>query len=141
MVSAMRRTTHAINRLMSATSLLLTLVLANACSSDAFSVDPPNIVLMTAQPSVLTRGDTVMLDFYSTDSLPLGETEVARRLDTESLENIGLEVLGWQFRAAFEFSVEVSVPDAVSTGVYIVNVPIANEFADFVIQFRLQVIR
>ena len=136
----MRRATIAINHLMAGTSLFLALVLSSACSSDAFSIDPPNLIPMTAQPSVLTSGDTVTLDFYSTDTLPVGEGDVARRLDTESLENIGLEVLGWQFRAAFEFRVEVAVPDGVPTGVYTVEVPIANEFADFMIQFQLQIL-
>ena len=141
MVSPMRRKTHAINHLMWGTGLFLTLSLYSACSSDAFSIEAPSVVNMTAQPSVLTRGETVVLDFYSTETLPVGQADFARRLDTESVENIGLEVLGWQFRAAFEFSIQVAVPDGVPTGVYNVEIPIANEFADFMIQFQLQIIQ
>ena len=113
----------------------------SGCASNALSTEAPNVLNVTAQPSVLTTGETTRLDFYYSETLPLGDEQLGRQLDPSELEALGISVLGWQFESAFNFFLDIQVSEQVEPKIYSIELPITNEFEQFVVRFNLQVTR
>ena len=111
------------------------------CGSDALSIDAPNIIDVTPQPAIISVGESVRIDFYPQTALPTSETPENRQLDPSPLVDLGMDVESWVFRDAFDFSASVAVSEQASTGIFEVEFPISNEYADFTIRFNLQVTR
>ena len=108
-------------------------LIASGCASDALSLEPPNVVDVTPQPGILSiGGEAVQIDFYTQQTLPLGETGEIRQLDTAPLESIGLIIEKWNFSSAFDFSVTVTVPESTGRGIFTVELPIENEYERFI---------
>ena len=120
---------------------LLCLPLLTSCASEAFSLGAPNVVYMTAQPSIIAIGETVRIDLYAQQSLPEGALGEIRTLTADKLQEIGLTVIDWTFRSAFDFSITVAVGNEVDLLSYELELPIENEFEEFLVRFDLQVVR
>ena len=52
--------------------------------SNALSTEAPNVLNVTAQPSVLTTGETTRLDFYYSETAR--DEQLGRQLDPSELE-------------------------------------------------------
>ena len=120
---------------------LLLLSAVSGCASNALSTEAPNVFNVTAQPSVLTTGEAIRLDFYYSEDLPIGDDDRVRQLDPNALEELGISVLGWQFESAFRFFLDIEVSEQVEPDIYSIELPITNEFEQFVVRFDLQVTR
>ena len=111
------------------------------CASDALSIEPPNVIDVTPEPGIVSVGESVRIDFYPQTQLPEGENASNRTLDPSALAALGMVIERWVFEHAFDFSVSVVVSEQASTGLFTVEIPIANEYSDFIIRFDLQVTR
>ena len=111
------------------------------CASNALSTEAPNVFYVTAQPGVLTIGERTRIDFYYPEELPSGDDGLFRQLDPTALETLGISVLGWQFESSFRFFLEIEVSAQVDPKIYSIELPITNEFEQFIIRFDLQVTR
>ena len=113
----------------------------SGCASDALSLDAPNIIDVTPQPSIVSIGESIRVDFYPQSDVADGAESGIRQLDTASIESLGILVDGWSFRSAFDFSISMSVSERAQTGIFQIEIPLTNEYERFVARFNLQVTR
>jgi len=109
------------------------------CASEALSLEPPNVVEVTPQPSIIAIGESVTIDFYPQRALPEGELGPSRLLDPSPFEELGMVVEEWSFRTAFDFSVSLIVTEKVERGIFPIELSIENEYERFLVRFSLQV--
>ena len=108
---------------------------------DAVSLSPPNVILMTAEPSIISIGETERIVLYAQSPLPEGIPGSVRSLYSDNLEAAGLTIVSWDFTDAFDISVTVEASQTAQLGTQLLDLPIENEYERFHIQFTVQVVR
>jgi len=139
--AAMRHHRQTINLIQCATLWVFTALIASGCASDALSLEAPNIIDVTPQPSIISVGESIRVDFYPQSDVADGTESGIRQLETQSIESLGILVDGWSFRSAFDFSISLSVAEGAQTGIFQIEIPLTNEYERFVARFNLQVTR
>jgi hypothetical protein len=132
---------HRINLIEHALILVFVALSVTGCASDALSIEPPNIINVTPQPSIVSVGESIRVDFYPQEAIPEGTESSIRQLDTTALEELGILIEGWNFRSAFDFSITMSISEQTKTGNFQLELPLSNEYERFVARFNLQVTR
>jgi hypothetical protein len=132
---------HRINLIEYALILVFVALSVTGCASDALSIEPPNIINVTPQPSIVSVGESIRVDFYPQEAIPEGTESSIRQLDTTALEELGILIEGWNFRSAFDFSITMSISEQTKTGNFQLELPLSNEYERFVARFNLQVTR
>ena len=132
---------HRINLIEYALILVFVALSVTGCASDALSIEPPNVINVTPQPSIVSVGESIRVDFYPQEAIPEGTESSIRQLDTTALEELGILIEGWNFRSAFDFSITMSISEQTKTGNFQLELPLSNEYERFVARFNLQVTR